>query len=84
MTPARKAFSTAWLLGRASRAARRVGWSRPRGHVLRRPGGPGGMPDGLVTAPAVTYPPQAGLARREATGRRQDRLGRGPGQPVQA
>ena len=31
-------------------------------------GGPGGTPGGLVTSPVVTSPPQAGPARRAATG----------------
>ena len=59
-TPVRRAFSTAWLLGR--RAGRDARWAGhiPRGHV----------------------PPQAGPARRAATGRRPDRLGRSPGRPV--
>ena len=45
-------------------------------------GGPGGTPGGLVTSPVVTSPPQAGPARRAATGRRPDRLGRSPGRSV--
>ena len=40
-------------------------------------------PGGLVTS-LWSRPPQAGPARRATTVRRQDRLGRGPGRPVQA
>ena len=48
------------------------------------PGRQGETPGGVLTSRGHVPPPQVGLARREVTGRRPDRLGRGQGRSVQA